>query len=71
MTWRPSSSVSKAHFVTARAISVKLGMRIPLGNPGSSQGIIAYRAGTHETKKVFLVFSYFMHVSLFKTCRNA
>jgi hypothetical protein len=35
MTWRPSSSsssVSKARFVTARAISIKLGVRIPLGN---------------------------------------
>jgi hypothetical protein len=31
MTWRPSS-VSKARFVTARAISMKLGVRIPLGN---------------------------------------
>jgi hypothetical protein len=33
MTWRPSSSsVSKARFVTARVISMKLGVRIPLGN---------------------------------------
>jgi hypothetical protein len=32
MTWHPSSSVSKAHFVTARAISMKLDVRIPLGN---------------------------------------
>jgi hypothetical protein len=34
MTWRPSSSssVDNAHFVTARAISMKLGVRIPLGN---------------------------------------
>jgi hypothetical protein len=51
-------------------------------NPGSGQGILAYRAGTrapsraagmHETKNkkyFFLVFSCFMHVSLFKTCRN-
>jgi hypothetical protein len=30
MMWRPSSSVSKAHFVTAGAISMKLGVRIPL-----------------------------------------
>jgi hypothetical protein len=39
------------------------------------QGILACRAGTHETKKKNylkkIVFSYFMHVSLFKTCRNA
>jgi hypothetical protein len=32
MTWRPSSSVSKACFVTAGAISMNLGVRIPLGN---------------------------------------
>jgi hypothetical protein len=33
MTGRPSSSsVSKACFVTAGAISMKLGVRIPLGN---------------------------------------
>jgi hypothetical protein len=34
MTWRPSSStsISKARFITARAISMKLGVRIPLGN---------------------------------------
>jgi hypothetical protein len=32
MTWRPSSSVSKARFVAAGAISMKLGVRIPLGN---------------------------------------
>jgi hypothetical protein len=32
MTWHPSSYVSKARFVTARAISMKLGVRIPLGN---------------------------------------
>jgi hypothetical protein len=32
MTWCPSSSISKARFVTARAISMKLGVRIPLGN---------------------------------------
>jgi hypothetical protein len=35
MTWRlllSSSSVNKARFVTARAISMKLGVRIPLGN---------------------------------------
>jgi hypothetical protein len=32
MTWRPSSSVSKARFVTAGAISMKLGVRLPLGN---------------------------------------
>jgi hypothetical protein len=31
MMWRPSSSVSKASFVTAGAISMKLGVRIPLG----------------------------------------
>jgi hypothetical protein len=31
MTWRPSS-VSKAHFVAARAISMKLGVKIHLGN---------------------------------------
>jgi hypothetical protein len=52
---------------------------------GSSQGIFACRAGTcappagmHETKKILLLsyflkifISCFMHVSLFKTCRNA
>jgi hypothetical protein len=34
MTWRQSSSssVGKARFVTAGAISMKLGVRIPLGN---------------------------------------
>jgi hypothetical protein len=35
MTWRPSSSsspVNKARFVTAGAISMKLGVRIRLGN---------------------------------------
>jgi hypothetical protein len=32
MTWRPSSSVGKARFVTGGAISMKLGVRIPLGN---------------------------------------
>jgi hypothetical protein len=32
MTWHPSSYVSKARFVTARAISMKLGVRISLGN---------------------------------------
>jgi hypothetical protein len=36
MTWRPSSSssssVSKARFVAAGAISMKLGVRIPWGN---------------------------------------
>jgi hypothetical protein len=47
---------------------------------GSRQGILAYRAGTrasparmkpkkHLLKKI--IFSCFMHVSLFKTCRNA
>jgi hypothetical protein len=35
MTWHPSSSVSMARFVTARAISMKLGVRIPLGNTPS------------------------------------
>jgi hypothetical protein len=30
MTWHPSSSISKACFVTAGAISMKLGVRIPL-----------------------------------------
>jgi hypothetical protein len=30
--WRPLLSVSKARFVTAGAISMKLGVRIPLGN---------------------------------------
>jgi hypothetical protein len=59
---------------------------------GSSQGILACRAGTrvppagtHENKKIFIIFYFifimfyacislqnsFMHVSLFKTCRNA
>jgi hypothetical protein len=33
MTWHPSlSSVSKARFITAGAISMKLGVRIPWGN---------------------------------------
>jgi hypothetical protein len=33
MTWRPSSSsVNKARFVTTGVISMKLGVRIPLGN---------------------------------------
>jgi hypothetical protein len=32
MRWRPSSSVSKARFVIARAISMNLGVRIPFGN---------------------------------------
>jgi hypothetical protein len=33
MTWHPSlSSVSKARFVAAGAILMKLGVRIPLGN---------------------------------------
>jgi hypothetical protein len=31
-TWHPSSSVSKARFVTTGSISMKLGVRIPLGN---------------------------------------
>jgi hypothetical protein len=39
----PSSSVSKARYVTAEAISMKLGVRIPLGN----------------TPRVFFLFSRF------------
>jgi hypothetical protein len=37
MMWRPSSSsVNKARFVTARAISMNLGVRIPSGNTPSA-----------------------------------
>jgi hypothetical protein len=43
MTWRPSSSVSKARFVTAGAISMKLGVRIPWGNKPSFFFIFAIR----------------------------
>jgi hypothetical protein len=32
MMWCPSSFVSKARFITAEAISMKLGVKIPLGN---------------------------------------
>jgi hypothetical protein len=32
MMWHPSSSISKARFVAAGAISMKLGVKIPLGN---------------------------------------
>jgi hypothetical protein len=41
MTWRPMSSVSKARFITAGAISMKLGVRIPLGNTPSDFLIFA------------------------------
>jgi hypothetical protein len=48
MKWRPlSSSVSKAHFVTAGSISMKLGVRIPLGN--TPRAVLAHLPGAYAS----------------------
>jgi hypothetical protein len=52
--WRPLSSVCKAHFVTARAISMKLGVMIPLYNmlPGGH-----LENQTFKKRKINIYFS--------------
>jgi hypothetical protein len=51
MTWHPSSSVGKARFVTARAISMKLGVRIPWGN--TSRAFLNFRDSTYFENQTF------------------
>jgi hypothetical protein len=61
MTWRPSSSsVGKARFVTAGAISMKLGVRIPWGNTPRAFLIFAIRPilcppGGHLENQTFAI----------------
>jgi hypothetical protein len=64
ITWRPSSSVSRAHFVTAGAIDPKLCTYVPLGKSNSQIKCrsslilgLATRGPKSKTQKVLLLLN--------------